>query len=224
MSTPPLLQGLTFDLQSINDLAFDEDCEIFLQLGLLAFLAAFIWFMNSKRSWQEIFETLNGSLRGVIDLANCNHVKISMGLHPPVYPPPPPGHGDPPGPPPHLHPGSGPCGLTAHEWHGFLIFVILLMLVFLIAVVVAWYHDEGISEMWLRAKHRVRVVRTGTPFAAGVSGSWHDELLKHVLPQHDIESDRLITPGPGIGARAHPAVNFILTSLFPSMRHQPGPS
>ncbi|KAH9033594.1 hypothetical protein EDB85DRAFT_1890121 [Lactarius pseudohatsudake] len=275
MSTPPLLQGLTFDLQSINDLAFDEDCEIFLQLGLLAFLAAFIWFMNSKRSWQEIFETLNGSLsvlseviaepppfvfvqtyyihrdtdirshaiitfvqhfsstrRGVIDLANCNHVKISMGLQigplrsmsPPVYPPPPPGHGDPPGPPPHLHPGSGPCGLTAHEWHGFLIFVILLMLVFLIAVVVAWYHDEGISEMWLRAKHRVQVVRTGTPFAAGVSGSWHDELLKHVLPQHDIESDRLITPGPGIGARAHPAVNFILTSLFPSMRHQPGPS
>lgn len=62
MSTPALLQGLTFDLQSINDLAFDEDCETFLQLGLLAFLAAFIWFMNSKRSWQEIFETLNGSL------------------------------------------------------------------------------------------------------------------------------------------------------------------
>ncbi|KAH8982293.1 hypothetical protein EDB92DRAFT_1952439 [Lactarius akahatsu] len=62
MSTPALLQGLTFDLQSINDLAFDEDCETFLQLGLLAFLAAFIWFMNSKRSWQEIFELLNGSL------------------------------------------------------------------------------------------------------------------------------------------------------------------
>ncbi|KAH9073452.1 hypothetical protein EDB83DRAFT_2516337 [Lactarius deliciosus] len=62
MSTPVLLQGLTFDLQSINDLAFDEDCEIFLQLGLLAFLAAFIWFMNSKRSWQDIFEMLNGSL------------------------------------------------------------------------------------------------------------------------------------------------------------------
>ncbi len=33
MSTPALLQGLSFDLQSINDLAFDEDCEIFLQLG-----------------------------------------------------------------------------------------------------------------------------------------------------------------------------------------------
>ncbi|KAH9073453.1 hypothetical protein EDB83DRAFT_2516338 [Lactarius deliciosus] len=132
-------------------------------------------------------------------------------MSPQVYPPPPPGHGD---PPPHLHAGSGPCGLTAHEWHGFLIFVILLMLVFLIAVVVAWYHDEEISEMWLRAKHRVQVVRT----------AWHDELLKHVLPQHDIESDRLITPGPGIGARAHPAVNFMLASLFPSMRHQPGPS
>ncbi|KAH9040229.1 hypothetical protein EDB84DRAFT_1004847 [Lactarius hengduanensis] len=65
------------------------------------------------------------------------------------------------GPPPHLHPGSGPCGLTAHEWHGFLIFVMLLMLVFLIAVVVAWYHDEGISEMWLRAKHRVQVGQNG---------------------------------------------------------------
>ncbi|KAI9442966.1 hypothetical protein H4582DRAFT_2054068 [Lactarius indigo] len=264
MSTPVLLQGLTFDLQSINDLAFDEDCEIFLQLGLLAFLAAFIWFMNSSRSWQEIFETLNGSLShssstkcGAIDLVSYDHVKISMGLYakpgfskngvisnnkagPKRAEPtigrigfivkvnnlwlklqystsiidldPPPGLGGPPGPPPHLHPGSGPCGLTAQEWHGFLIFVILLMLVFLIAVLVSWYHEEEISEIWLRAKHRIQMVRT----------EWHDELLKHVLPQHDIDSDRLVSPG--VAVRAHPAVNFILASLFPSMRHRPGPS
>jgi hypothetical protein len=62
MSNPALLQGLNFDLQSINDLAFDEDCETVLQLGLLAFLAAFIWFMNSRRSWPEIFEMLDGPL------------------------------------------------------------------------------------------------------------------------------------------------------------------
>jgi len=62
MSTPALVQGLSFDLQSINDLVFDEGCEMFLQLGLLAFLAAFIWFMNSRRSWQEIFEMLDGPL------------------------------------------------------------------------------------------------------------------------------------------------------------------
>jgi len=62
MSNTALIQSLNIDLQSINDLAFDEDCEIFLQLGLLGFLAAVIWFMNSKRSWQEIFEMLNGLL------------------------------------------------------------------------------------------------------------------------------------------------------------------
>ena len=33
MSTPALVQSLSFDLQSINDLAFDEGCEMFLQLG-----------------------------------------------------------------------------------------------------------------------------------------------------------------------------------------------
>jgi len=55
MSNTALIQSLNIDLQSINDLAFDEDCEIFLQLAV-------IWFMNSKRSWQEIFEMLNGLL------------------------------------------------------------------------------------------------------------------------------------------------------------------
>lgn len=33
MTTPALVQGVSFDLQSINDLAFDEGCEILLQLG-----------------------------------------------------------------------------------------------------------------------------------------------------------------------------------------------
>jgi len=63
MSNPALLQGLNYDLQSINDLAFDENCEMFLQLGLLAFLAAFIWFMNSRRSWQEMFDMLDMPLK-----------------------------------------------------------------------------------------------------------------------------------------------------------------
>ncbi len=33
MSASTLIQGLSLDLQSINDLAFDEDCELVLQLG-----------------------------------------------------------------------------------------------------------------------------------------------------------------------------------------------
>jgi len=66
MHTPTILQRLGSDvsqnLYSINDLALDEDCEIFLHLGLLGFLASFIWFMNSKWSWQEVFTMLNGVL------------------------------------------------------------------------------------------------------------------------------------------------------------------
>jgi len=30
--------------------------------GLLGFLAGFIWFMNSKWSWQEVFAVLHGLL------------------------------------------------------------------------------------------------------------------------------------------------------------------
>ncbi|KAH9960191.1 hypothetical protein BC827DRAFT_1268413 [Russula dissimulans] len=66
MNTSAILQRLGSDvsqnLYSINDLALDEDCEIFLQLGLLGFLASFIWFMNSKWSWEEVFTALNGVL------------------------------------------------------------------------------------------------------------------------------------------------------------------
>jgi len=49
-------------LYYINDLAFDEDDEIFLQLGLLGFLAGFIWFMNSKWRWHEVFAALHSLL------------------------------------------------------------------------------------------------------------------------------------------------------------------
>jgi len=49
-------------LNYINDLTFDEDSELFLQIGLLCFLAGFIWFMNSKWRWQEVFAALNSLL------------------------------------------------------------------------------------------------------------------------------------------------------------------
>lgn len=101
----------------------------------------------------------------------------------------PPGHQDAPVPPPPFQPGSGPCGLTTHEWHGFLIFVMLrehharfgvirvpplkearltlptlvVMFVFIIAVIVAWVNSEDISDMWLQATHRVQLTRTGRP-------------------------------------------------------------
>jgi len=45
-----------------NDLAFEDDSELFLQIGLLGFLAGFIWFMNSKWRWQEVFAALNSLL------------------------------------------------------------------------------------------------------------------------------------------------------------------
>ncbi|KAI9453234.1 hypothetical protein BJY52DRAFT_1225681 [Lactarius psammicola] len=220
MSTPALLQSLSFDLQSINDLAFDEDCEIFLQL-------AFIWFMNSRRSWQEIFETLNGPLSVLSEVFVAQ--SFTSRASSPVQrgsdrERPDEGQGT----SPPLHPGSesGPCGLTAYEWHVLLIFVILrqilitrpgtpaVMFVFLIAVVVAWYQTKDVSEMWHRANLRAQAARTAL----------HEELFKHVLPQRDIERhDGPVTLGPSVVAtRAHPIVNFILASLFPSMRHRPG--
>ncbi|KAF8260920.1 hypothetical protein EI94DRAFT_1833593 [Lactarius quietus] len=100
---------------------------------------------------------------------------------------PPPGLQHPPAPP-HLQPGSGPCGLTAHEWHVFLVFVVLrehlarfgiigsplrpgspptaVLFVYFIAVVVAWVQDEDVSDMWLRVKHRVQVTKMGKYLAA----------------------------------------------------------
>ena len=42
----------------------------------------------------------------------------------PTFTHPAPGLSDSPPPPP-FHPGSGPCGLTALEWHGVLVFVML---------------------------------------------------------------------------------------------------
>jgi len=66
MNPPLILQRLSSDVPKtfyhINDLALDEDCEIFLHLGLLGFLAGFIWFMNSKWSWREVLTMLDGLL------------------------------------------------------------------------------------------------------------------------------------------------------------------
>ena len=104
---------------------------------------------------------------------------------------------------------------------------------FVIAVIVAWVNSEDISDMWLQAKHRVLVTRTGrsasfvTPFLVYINVhtyshiEWHDELFKHVLPQSDVGT--LITPGPSVDTRSRPAVNLLLAAVFPSMRHRPGP-
>ena len=97
MSNTALIQSLNLDLQSINDLAFDEDCEIFLQLGrsrysavsytdkqtalgLLGFLAAVIWLMNSRHSWQEIFEMLNGPLSVLSEGERVRSLEIPLAL------------------------------------------------------------------------------------------------------------------------------------------------
>ncbi|KAI0265619.1 hypothetical protein BC834DRAFT_969999 [Gloeopeniophorella convolvens] len=57
-----LLSDFQSTLYQISDLAFDEDSEIFIHLGLLFLLAALIWLMNSRRSWQEIFAMLDGPI------------------------------------------------------------------------------------------------------------------------------------------------------------------
>jgi len=66
MSNPVMLPYQNSDVSQalyyIDDLAFDEDDELLLQLGLLGFLAGFIWFMNSKWRWQEVFAALHGLL------------------------------------------------------------------------------------------------------------------------------------------------------------------
>jgi hypothetical protein len=59
---PSLSSDVPPTLYHFNDLAFDDDCELLLHLGLLGFLASFIWFMNSKWTWQEVFAVLNGLL------------------------------------------------------------------------------------------------------------------------------------------------------------------
>lgn len=66
MTNPVMLPYQNSDVSQalyyINDLALDEDDELFLQLGLLGFLAGLIWFMNSKWRWQEVFAALYGLL------------------------------------------------------------------------------------------------------------------------------------------------------------------
>lgn len=91
------------------------------------------------------------------------------------------------------------------------IFVALLILVFGIALIVAWSRTEDVSDMWLQAKGCVQAIKT----------AWYNELLKHALPQND--AGNLIAPGPGVGTRSYSTINFILATLFPSMRHRPGP-
>lgn len=71
MNPPSVLQRLASDAPKtfyhISDLAFDEDYEIFIHLGLLGFLAGFIWFMNSKWSWQEVFTMLDSMLSVLLE-------------------------------------------------------------------------------------------------------------------------------------------------------------
>jgi hypothetical protein len=79
----------------------------------------------------------------------------------------PPGQQHIPGPPPPFQPGSGPCGLTGHEWHMFLVFVTLLVFVFGISFVVAWSRAEDVSDIWLQAKHCVQATKMGTRYPRG---------------------------------------------------------
>lgn len=88
MNSPSVLQRLASDAPKtfyhINDLAFDEDYEIFIHLGerrhseaayrrqkpspgLLGVLAGFIWFMNSKWGWQEVFNMLDSMLSVLLE-------------------------------------------------------------------------------------------------------------------------------------------------------------
>jgi len=68
MKPPSVLQRLASDApRTFYDLAFDEDYEIFIHLGLLGFLAGFIWFMNSKWSWQEVLIMLDSMLSVVLE-------------------------------------------------------------------------------------------------------------------------------------------------------------
>jgi hypothetical protein len=87
MDTLTILQRQNPDVPQgfhhLSDLAFDEDCELFLHLGrckslslvnceksslgLLGFLAAVIWFMNTRWSWQEIFRMLGDPLSVVVE-------------------------------------------------------------------------------------------------------------------------------------------------------------
>jgi len=58
-SSPAIIPCMRSDvpptLDHFNGLDFDNDCELFLHLGLMGFLASFIWFMNSKWTWRELF-------------------------------------------------------------------------------------------------------------------------------------------------------------------------
>ncbi|KAH9961444.1 hypothetical protein BGW80DRAFT_1463797 [Lactifluus volemus] len=71
MDTLTILQRQNPDVPQgfhhLSDLAFDEDCELFLHLGLLGFLAAVIWFMNTRWRWQEIFRMLGDPLSVVVE-------------------------------------------------------------------------------------------------------------------------------------------------------------
>ena len=88
MNSPTLFHRLASDAPKtfyhINDLVFDDDYEIFIHLGgwghseasyrrqtpspgLLGFLAGFIWFMNSKWSWQDIITMLDSMLSVLLE-------------------------------------------------------------------------------------------------------------------------------------------------------------
>jgi hypothetical protein len=85
MNSPSVLQRLASDApKTFYDLAFDEDHEVFIHLGewrrseashrrqkpspgLLGFLAGFIWFMNSKWSWQEVLTMLDSMLSVLLE-------------------------------------------------------------------------------------------------------------------------------------------------------------
>ena len=175
-------------------------------------------------------------------------------------PNPPPQGGPLSGPPLPLNPGSGSglCGLTKHEWHGVLTFVLLREHQSLFGIIGSplpdserltlprspQYCSSSLSPSSSRGQDRKKSRLCG--FGRNITPSWlelvdaspvtyvafidtvpayqlvawREKLFKNMLPQHDIPNGLL--PGPGVHARHHPTINFILASLFSSMRQRTG--
>ncbi|KAH9983709.1 hypothetical protein BJV74DRAFT_797305 [Russula compacta] len=234
MASPAILQRLGSDvpetLYYINDLAFDEDCEVFFQLerdplpGLLGFLAVFIWFMNCKWNWQEIFTMLN-SLLAVLCEAVAEAQRTPLGAtrrqphkryiqqsgansqSPPVMPSPPPlpSGSPPPSPPPPPLSGNAPglCGLTRDQWHVVLIILPFILLSLIVPIIVSWLRSEDIGFLWLRVQRRAETTRAGL----------REKLFGHLLTENDLRDPRIALDS-SVNPRRYPNFSFILDPLL----------
>lgn len=122
-------------------------------------------------------------------------------------PSPPPFSGGPPPLP--LSEKPGPCGLTSHQWHMVLTFVLLLLFALSIALVISRLNDSEISLIWLEVQDRAKLTRMGL----------RERLFGHLLSEDDIRSGRIVT-GPEIAPRRYPIIDFIIGQL----RRAPSPN